>query len=58
MHAQVVAFSGRWIEHDDNRLAYERAMLAAAGDTIADKTGPEKGGAVRCRVGRGTWVYI
>ncbi len=58
MHGRVVAFSGRWIEHYDNRLAYERAMLADAGGTIADKTGPEKGGAVRCWVGRGTWVYI
>ena len=58
MHARVVAFSGRWIEHYDNRLAYERAMLADTGGTIADKTGPEKGGAVRCWVGRGTWVYI
>ena len=58
MHARVVAFSGRWIEHYDNRLAYERAMLADAGGTIADKTGPEKGGAVRCWVGRGSWVYI
>ena len=58
MHAWVVAFSSRWIEHYDNRLAYERAMLADAGGTIADKTGPEKGGAVRCWVGRGTWVYI
>ena len=58
MYTRVVAFSGRWIEHYDNRLAYERAMLADAGGTIADKTGPEKGGAVRCWVGRGTWVYI
>ena len=58
MHARLVAFSGRWIEHYDNRLAYERAMLADAGGTIADKTGPEKGGAVRCWVGRGSWVYI
>jgi len=58
MHGRVVAFSGRWIEHYDNRLAYERAMLADAGGTIADKTGPEKGGAVRCWVGRGSWVYI
>lgn len=58
MHAWVVAFSGRWIEHYDNRLVYERAMLADAGGTIADKTGPEKGGAVRCWVGRGAWVYI
>ena len=58
MHGRVVAFSCRWIEHYDNRLAYERAMLADAGGTIADKTGPEKGGAVRCWVGRGSWVYI
>ena len=58
MHTRLVAFSGRWIEHYDNRLAYERAMLADAGGTIADKTGPEKGGAVRCWVGRGSWVYI
>ena len=58
LHGRVVAFSGRWIDHYDNRLAYERAMLADAGGTIADKTGPEKGGAVRCWVGRGSWVYI
>jgi len=58
MHARVVAFSGRWIEHCENRLAYERTMLADAGGTIADETGPEKGGAVRCWVGRGSWVYI
>ena len=58
MHTRVVAFSGRWIEHYDHRLAYERAMLADAGGTVADKTGPEKGGAVRCWVGRGSWVYI
>ena len=43
MQTRVVAFSGRWIEHYDNRLAYERAMLAEAGGTIADKTGPEMG---------------
>jgi hypothetical protein len=58
MHGRVVAFSGRWNEHYDNRLACERAMLADAGGTIANKTGPEKGGAVRCWVGRGSWVYI
>jgi hypothetical protein len=58
MHTRVVAFSGRWIEHYGNRLAYERAMLADAGGTLADKTGPEKGGAVQCWFGRGTWVYI
>jgi predicted RNA methylase len=58
VHTHLVASVGRWIEHYDNRLAYERAMLADAGGTVADKTGPEKGGAVRCWVGRGSWVYI
>ncbi len=36
MHTRLVAFSGRWIEHYDNRLAYERAMLAGAGGTIVE----------------------
>lgn len=33
-------------------------MLADAGGTVAEQTGPQKGGAVRCWVGRGSWVYI
>lgn len=52
---------GRWIEHYDNRLAYERAMLADAGGIVADKIGPEKGGACKCWAspgyGRG-WSFI
>ncbi len=49
----------RWINHTENRLAYERAMLAADGGTVADKTGPEKGGACRCWASpRGGWSYI
>lgn len=49
----------RWLAHYDNRLTYERAMLAGAGGTIADRTGPEKGGAVRCWASpRGGWSYI
>jgi predicted RNA methylase len=51
----------RWIVHYDNRLEYERAMQAACGGTVADKTGPEVGGACRCWAspgfGRG-WSYI
>ena len=27
MHSRVVAFSGRWIEHCDNRLAYELSLI-------------------------------
>lgn len=38
----------RWIAHLDNRLAYEKAMLAESGGTVADKNKPEKGGACRC----------
>jgi protein-L-isoaspartate O-methyltransferase len=47
----------RWVSHYDHRLAYERAMLAADGGTVADKIGPEVGGACRCLVNRG-WSKI
>ena len=65
LQAEIVAAAntlidhyGRWAAHLDNRLAYERAMLAADGGTVADKTGPEKGGACKCWVSRGTWLFI
>lgn len=45
---QVARHTARWMAHYDNRLAYERTMLAAAGGTVADRTGPEAGGACRC----------
>ncbi len=51
----------RWIEHYQNRLAYERAMLAESGGTVADKTKPEVGGACRCWASPGYgkgWSYI
>lgn len=57
----AVAHHERWIEHYDNRLAYERAMLAESGGTAADRNKPEKGGAVRCwcspGYGKG-WSYV
>ena len=57
----ATVYRARWADHYRNRLAYERAMLADAGGTVADKTGPEKGGAVRCwcspGYGKG-WSYI
>jgi phospholipid N-methyltransferase/outer membrane murein-binding lipoprotein Lpp len=57
----MIAHCERWIAHYENRVAYERAMLGDTGGTAADKTGPEKGGAVRCWAspgyGRG-WSYI
>jgi hypothetical protein len=48
VHERSIAFVQRWLTHYENRIAYERAMLAEGGGTIADKTGPEKGGACRC----------
>lgn len=58
-YAQVIARANRWLAHYANRLAYERAMLAADGGTVADKTGPEKGGACRCWASpSGGWSYI
>ena len=58
---RIIAHAQRWIDHYTNRIAYERAMLDDQGGTVAEKTGPEKGGAVRCwcspGYGRG-WSYI
>jgi phospholipid N-methyltransferase len=55
----TIAHCERWIAHYDNRLAYERAMLADAGGTVADRTGPEKGGACKCWASpRGGWSLI
>ena len=47
-HEAGNARRSRWISHYECRLAYERAMLGEAGGTVADKTAPEKGGAVQC----------
>lgn len=61
VHRRSIAWAERWIAHYTNRLAYERAMLADQGGIVADRTKPEKGGAVRCLFapgfGRG-WAYI
>jgi uncharacterized protein DUF3560 len=58
-HDHCNAHRARWIQHYQNRLAYERAMLADQGGTVADKIGPEKGGACRCWASpRGGWSYI
>lgn len=59
--ARMTANNARWIQHLENRLSYERAMLADGGGTVADRTGPEKGGAVRCWASPGYgkgWSYI
>ncbi len=57
--ARMEARAVRWLEHLGNRLAYERAMLSAGGGTVADRTGPQVGGGVRCWASpRGGWSYI
>ena len=56
---KLIARLERWLEHYDNRLNYERAMLAEQGGTVADRNKPEKGGACRCWASpRGGWSYI
>jgi protein-L-isoaspartate O-methyltransferase len=63
VYPRTIAHQTRWVEHTRNRLAYERAMLAEAGGTVADRTKPEKGGGVRCwatggRRGPGTFSWV
>ena len=45
----------RWIEHYENRLAYERAMLAEAGGLVSDRVQFKPGGRV---LRRGQWLVI
>jgi hypothetical protein len=53
-----IAWHDRWLEHTRNRLAYERAMYAEGPAIAADRTKPEKGGAVRCWVSMGRWTEV
>lgn len=49
----------RWIAHYENRLSYERAMLAEDGGTATDQVKPEVGGACKCWASpRGGWSLI
>ena len=58
-HARIIANCSRWVAHYENRIAYERAMLAEDGGTLADQNKPEKGGACRCWASpREGWSYI
>lgn len=54
-----IRWAQRWIEHTQNRLTYERAMLAADGGIETDKTAPQVGGACKCWASpRGGWSLI
>jgi len=52
---RVIAWCDRWIQHYDNRLIYERAMLAEAGGTAADKYDIQPGGRVLVQ---GEWCTV
>lgn len=38
----------RWLDHYNNRIAYESEMLKADGGIATDQTRPEVGGAIKC----------
>lgn len=49
----------RWLAHYENRITYEKAMMEESGGTVADKKGPEVGGAVQAWCTRsGGWSII
>lgn len=48
-YPRSIANAERWIAHYENRLAYERAMLAADGGLAADKFDLKVGGRIRFR---------
>jgi hypothetical protein len=57
--AATIERATRWIDHLENRLAYERAMLGESGGIVSDRAKPEKGGACRCWSSpRGGWSII
>ena len=47
--AYATGEAARWLEHYENRLAYERAMLADAGGIVADRFDLQPGGTVTHR---------
>jgi hypothetical protein len=57
-YERSIASCLRWIEHYENQLAYERAMLDEAGGTLADQTRPEVGGAIKSWHFYQGWSYI
>lgn len=58
-YPKTIAYCDRWINHLDNRLLYEKTMLADSGGIESDRTRPEKGGACKCWAGpRDGWAYI
>jgi len=54
-HENVIARAERWVEHLDNRLTYERAMLAESGGVASDHFDIQVGGRAQCRDG---WFVV
>lgn len=54
-YPKAIARAERWIDHYENRLAYERAMLDEQGGLLADKVDLQPGGRVLVR---GEWSTI
>lgn len=58
-HRATIARCQPWVDHYQFRLEYERAMLAEGGGLATDRTGPEKGGAIKTLwAPRGGWAII
>jgi protein-L-isoaspartate O-methyltransferase len=56
VHERQIAHAQRWIDHLENRLAYERAMLDESGGIKADAFPIEVGGRVCDRIGSRWYV--
>ena len=54
-HARIIAHQKRWIEHYENRIAYERAMLGEGGGLAVEGIELQPGGSVLIR---GEWLTI
>jgi phospholipid N-methyltransferase len=58
-HAATAVRARRWLEHIENRLRYERAMLGEQGGIVANKSRPEVGGGCKCWASpRGGWSFV
>ena len=65
---KVIAWANRWLQHIENRLTYERALLQESNTLVANLSAglvkPEKGGAVYTgsvrlsRTGIVEWLYV
>lgn len=54
-HAATITHAKRWLDHVNNRLEYERAMLAEGGGLKADAFDIQVGGQVKRR---GEWLVV